>query len=74
MSISLRILAVSALLTANVAMFTGPAGAASLDQPLPVAKTVPKTTHPGYWRGRDWRWERYGWRAPQRVDSRGAGR
>jgi hypothetical protein len=66
MSTSLRILAVSALLTANMALFTGPAGAASLDAPLPIAKAVHSPTHHVYRRGRDWRWadRRYGWRAP----------
>jgi hypothetical protein len=77
MSISLRILAMSALLTASVAMFTGPVGAASLDEPLPIAKTVPRATHPVHWRGRHWRWgaQRYGWRAPSELIAgvRGAG-
>jgi hypothetical protein len=64
MSTSLRILTVAALLIANAAMFTGPAGAASLDEPLPIAKAVPSTTQAGYWRGRGWRGPRYGWHAP----------
>src|ERR1700687_319860 len=69
MSTSLRFLAVSALLTANVAMFTGPAGAASLDEPLPIAKAVSSATHPVYSRGRDWGWRgrRYGWPAPSEL-------
>jgi hypothetical protein len=61
---SLRILAVSALLTANVAMFTGPAGAASLDEPFPIAKAVPSASQRVYSRGRDWSGRRYGWHAP----------
>jgi hypothetical protein len=60
MSTSLRILAVSVLLAANVAMFTGSAGAASLDEPLPIAKAA---TQP--WRsGGGWP---YRWRAPSEL-------
>jgi hypothetical protein len=48
MSISLRILATSALLAANVAMFNGPAGAASLD--VSGARS-PSARQSAYWRG-----------------------
>jgi hypothetical protein len=60
---------VSALLTANVAIFTGPTGAASLDEPHPIAKAVPGAIHPVHWRGRDRAWggRRYGWHAPSEL-------
>jgi hypothetical protein len=70
MSTSLRILAVSALLTANVAMFSGAARAADIvGEPLPIAKAVPRATQPVYWRGRGWGrgGPRYGWRAPSEL-------
>jgi hypothetical protein len=68
MSTSLRILALSALSIANVTMFTGLAGAASLDTPLPIARTV-HSGAPVYWRERGWRWDgrRYGGRAPSEL-------
>jgi hypothetical protein len=69
MSTSLRMLAVSAMLTANMTMFTGLAGAASLDAPLPIAKAVPSANHRLYWRERGWYAEgrRYAWRAPSEL-------
>jgi hypothetical protein len=77
MSTSLRILALSALSIANVTMFTGLAGAASLDTPLPIAKAVHSGAQPVYWRERGWRWEgrRYGGHAPSELIAgvRGAG-
>jgi hypothetical protein len=48
MSISLRILATSALLAANVATFTAPAGAASLDV---QGAQSPSARQSAYWRG-----------------------
>ncbi|MGB8607518.1 MAG: BA14K family protein [Bradyrhizobium sp.] len=58
MSTSLRILAVSALVATNVAMFTGAAGAAPIGQPLAFIKAVPSTTQSVQWRGG------WGWGAP----------
>jgi hypothetical protein len=66
MSTSLRILAVSALLTANAAMFTGTARAADIVEAVPGG-----ATQPVYWRGG----RHYGWHAPSEliVGVRGAG-
>jgi hypothetical protein len=63
MSTSLRILAASALLTANVAMFISAARAADIvGEPLPVVKAVPRATQPAHWRGSGWGGgRRYGW-------------
>ena len=58
MSTSLRILAVSALVATNVAMFTGAAGAAPIGQRLAFIKAVPSTTQSVQWRGG------WGWGAP----------
>jgi len=55
MSTSLRFLAVSALL-ANVAMFTGAAGAAPIGEPLAIIKAVPNVTQSVQWRGGGWGW------------------
>jgi hypothetical protein len=60
MSTSLRILAVSALLTANMAMFTA-AKAADTGEPLPIAKAV--QTKSVYWNGS----RHYVWRAPSEL-------
>jgi hypothetical protein len=48
MSISIRILVVSALLAANAIIYAAPARAASLD----VATSAPGASHSAYWRGR----------------------
>src|SRR5258705_12881554 len=64
MSTSLRILAVTALLIANVAIFSGPAGAADTGEPLPIAKAVPSATQPVGW---GWGGRRYRWRAPSEL-------
>jgi hypothetical protein len=58
MSTSLRILAVSALLTANVVLFTGAAEAAPVGEPLAFIKAVPNVTQSVQWRGG------WGWGAP----------
>ena len=60
MSTSLRFLAVSALLAANVAVFAGAAGAAPIGEPLVIIKAVPSVTQSVQWRG-GWGW---GWGAP----------
>ena len=59
MSISLRILAVSALLSANVAIFTDGAACAAeiIEAPPPIAKAVPHAPHRYY----------YGWNAPSQL-------
>jgi len=66
MSTSLQILAMTALLTANVTAFTSPARTASLDEPLPLATTAAIASQPVHWngRGRGWESRRYDWRAP----------
>jgi BA14K-like protein len=56
MSTSLRILAVSSLLTANVVLFTGPADAAPVGEPLGFIKAVPNATQTVQWRGGGWGW------------------
>ncbi|HWX31304.1 MAG TPA: hypothetical protein VNZ53_28185 [Steroidobacteraceae bacterium] len=56
MSTSLRILAVSALLTANVVLFTGTAEAAPVGDPLAFIKVVPNATQSVQWRGGGWGW------------------
>jgi hypothetical protein len=48
MSISFRILAVSALLAANVTIYAGPARAASLE----MARSISGASHSAYWRSR----------------------
>jgi hypothetical protein len=47
MAISIRLLATSALLAANMATFTAPAKTASLD----IAAANPGAKHSAYWRG-----------------------
>ena len=64
MPTALRILAVSAFLITDVVMLTVPAAAASLDEPLPIAKAVPKATQPVYRIASGWR---YGWHAPSEL-------
>jgi hypothetical protein len=59
MSTSLRILAMTALLTANVTAFTSSARAASLDEPLPRATTAAIASQPVYWKGRGRRYDRH---------------
>jgi hypothetical protein len=61
MSTSLRILAMTALLTANVTTFTSSARTASLDEPLPLATTAASASQPAYWKGRapGWGGRRY---------------
>ena len=58
MSTSLRIFAVSALLTANVVLFIGAAEAAPVGEPLAFVKAVPNATQSVQWRGG------WGWGAP----------
>jgi hypothetical protein len=69
MSTLLRILAMTALLTANVTAFTGSARAASLDEPLPLATTAAIASQPIYWkgRGRGWEGRRYDRHAPSEL-------
>jgi hypothetical protein len=59
MSTSLRILAVSALLSANVAIFTHGAACAAeiIEAPPPIAKAVPHAPHRYY----------YGWSIPDQL-------
>ena len=54
MSTSLRILAVSALFTSSVVVFTGAASAAPIGEPLAIIKAVPSVTHSVQWRGGGW--------------------
>ena len=56
MSTSLKILTVSALLATSLAQFSGPALAAPISEPLALAKAIPTTIEPVYWRGRGWGW------------------
>jgi len=58
MSTSLRFVAVSALLAANVALFAGAAGAAPIGEPRVLVKAVPNATQSVQWRGG------WGWGAP----------
>jgi hypothetical protein len=69
MSTSLRILAMTTLLTANVTTFTSSARTASLDEPLPLATTAASASQPVYWkgRGRGWGSRRYDWHAPSEL-------
>jgi len=56
MSTSLKILTVSALLATSMAQFPGVALAAPIGEPLAIARTIPNTIEPVYWRGRGWGW------------------
>jgi hypothetical protein len=56
MSTSLKILTVSALLAASMAQFSGVARAAPIGEPLAIARTIPSTIEPVYWRGGGWGW------------------
>jgi len=59
MSPYLKILTISALLTASTALFSGVARAALIGEPLAIAKAIPAAVQPVYWRGRG-----FGWGAP----------
>lgn len=56
MSTSLKILTVSALLAASMAQFSGVARAAPIGEPLAIARTIPSSIEPVYWRGGGWGW------------------
>jgi hypothetical protein len=56
MSTSLRILTVSALLATGLAQFSGTALAAPIGEPLAIAKAIPSSIEPVYWRGNGWGW------------------
>ena len=62
MSISLKILTVSALLATSMAQFPSVALAAPIGEPLAIARTIPSPIEPVYWRGRGWGWGRTGGR------------
>lgn len=56
MSTSLRILALSALLTSSVVVFAGPASAAPIGEPRALINAVPNITQSVQWRGGGWGW------------------
>ena len=53
MSPYLKILTISALLTASTALFSGVARAALIGEPLAIAKAIPAAVQPVYWRGHE---------------------